>query len=179
MQFKDDDNDHQQQVRQPDGNEVFPFERQDLVDAQQARRVLDRIVGYKLSPLLWRKVKPGLSAGRVQSVATRIVVDRENEIRAFQPQEYWLLDALLDCGAGTFSARFYGTADKKMDVPDEATADKIIAAVSAEPFQIASVKRGEKQRNDSLHCNNLLQVCTSYHTIPPRESPRKTAEFTF
>lgn len=123
---------------------------QDLVDAQQARRVLDRIVGYKLSPLLWRKVKPGLSAGRVQSVATRIVVDRENEIRAFQPQEYWLLDALLDCGAGTFSARFYGTADnKKMDVPDEAAADKIIAAVSAEPFQIASVKRGEKQRSPS------------------------------
>ena len=123
---------------------------QDLVDAQQARRVLDRIVGYKLSPLLWRKVKPGLSAGRVQSVATRIVVDRENEIRAFQPQEYWLLDALLDCGAGTFTARFYGTADnKKMDVPDEATADKIIAAVSAEPFQIASVKRGEKQRSPS------------------------------
>ena len=122
---------------------------QDLVDAQQARRILDRIVGYKLSPLLWRKVKPGLSAGRVQSVATRIVVDRENEIRAFQPQEYWLLDALLDCGAGTFSARFYGTADKKMDVPDEATADKIIAAVSAEPFKIASVKRGEKQRSPS------------------------------
>lgn len=122
----------------------------DLVNAQQARRILDRIVGYKLSPLLWRKVKPGLSAGRVQSVATRIVVDRENEIRAFQPQEYWLLDALLDCGAGTFSARFYGTADnKKMDVPDEATADKIIAAVSAEPFQIASVKRGEKQRSPS------------------------------
>lgn len=122
---------------------------QDLVDAQQARRILDRIVGYKLSPLLWRKVKPGLSAGRVQSVATRIVVDRENEIRAFQPQEYWLLDALLDCGAGTFTARFYGKADKKMDVPDEATADKIIAAVSAEPFEIASVKRGEKQRSPS------------------------------
>ena len=120
-----------------------------LVDAYQARRVLDRIVGYKLSPLLWRKVKPGLSAGRVQSVATRIVVDRENEIRAFQPQEYWLLDALLDCGAGTFTARFYGTAEKKMDVPDEATADKIIAAVSAEPFKIASVKRGEKQRSPS------------------------------
>ena len=123
---------------------------QNLVDAQQARRVLDRIVGYQLSPLLWKKIRKGLSAGRVQSVATRIVVDRENEIRAFQPQEYWLLDALLDCGAGTFSARFYGTADnKKMDVPDEATADKIIAAVSAEPFQIASVKRGEKQRSPS------------------------------
>lgn len=123
---------------------------QNLVDAQQARRVLDRIVGYQLSPLLWKKIRKGLSAGRVQSVATRIVVDRENEIRAFQPQEYWLLDALLDCGAGTFSARFYGTADnKKMDVPDEATADKIIAAVSAELFQIASVKRGEKQRSPS------------------------------
>ena len=123
---------------------------QNLVDAQQARRVLDRIVGYQLSPLLWRKIRKGLSAGRVQSVATRLVVDRENEIRAFQPQEYWLLDALLDCGAGTFSARFYGTVDnKKMDVPDEATADKIIAAVSAEPFQIASVKRGEKQRSPS------------------------------
>lgn len=106
-------------------------------------------MGYKLSPLLWRKVKPGLSAGRVQSVATRIVVDRENEIRAFQPQEYWLLDALLDCGAGTFTARFYGTTDKKMDVPDEATADQIIAAVSAEPFKIASAKRGEKQRSPS------------------------------
>ena len=103
---------------------------QNLVDAQQARRVLDRIVGYQLSPLLWRKIRKGLSAGRVQSVATRLVVDRENEIRAFQPQEYWLLDALLDCGAGTFTARFYGTAEKKMDVPDEATADKIIAAVS-------------------------------------------------
>ena len=69
---------------------------QDLVDAQQARRILDRIVGYKLSPLLWRKVRRGLSAGRVQSVAIRMVVDRENEIRAFQPEEYWYLDAHLD-----------------------------------------------------------------------------------
>ena len=70
----------------------------DLVDAQQARRVLDRIVGYQLSPLLWKKVRRGLSAGRVQSVATRMVVDRENEIRNFQSEEYWLLDALLGCG---------------------------------------------------------------------------------
>ena len=101
---------------------------QDLVDAQQARRILDRIVGYKLSTLLWKKIKPGLSAGRVQSVATRIVVDRENEIRNFQSEEYWLLDALLGCGeAGEqFTARFYGTTEKKMDVPSEAEADRII-----------------------------------------------------
>ena len=81
----------------------------DLVDAQQARRILDRIVGYKLSPLLWRKVKPGLSAGRVQSVATRIVVDRENEIRAFQPQEYWTASTRCSTAArAAFTARFYG-----------------------------------------------------------------------
>ena len=124
---------------------------QDLVDAQQARRILDRIVGYKLSPLLWKKIKPGLSAGRVQSVATRIVVDRENEIRNFQSEEYWLLDALLGCGeAGEqFTARFYGTTEKKMDVPSEAEADRIIEAVSASPFRIYNVKRGQKQRSPS------------------------------
>lgn len=124
---------------------------QDLVDAQQARRILDRIVGYKLSPLLWKKIKPGLSAGRVQSVATRIVVDRENEIRNFQSEEYWLLDALLGCGeAGEqFTARFYGTTEKKMDVPSEAEADRIIETVSASPFRIYNVKRGQKQRSPS------------------------------
>ena len=88
---------------------------QDLVDAQQARRILDRIVGYKLSPLLWRKVKTGLSAGRVQSVATRMVVDREEEIKNFISEEYWLLDAYLNCGenTGSFAARFYGKGGKK------------------------------------------------------------------
>ena len=94
---------------------------QDLVDAQQARRILDRIVGYKLSPLLWRKVRRGLSAGRVQSVAIRMVVDRENEIRAFQPEEYWYLDAHLDRAGkkGGFVARYYGTADKKKELHSE------------------------------------------------------------
>ena len=77
----------------------------DLVDAQQARRILDRIVGYELSPLLWKKIRRGLSAGRVQSVATRMVVDREKEIRAFVPEEYWLLDAVLRSGEGEFTAR--------------------------------------------------------------------------
>ena len=87
---------------------------QNLVDSQQARRILDRIVGYELSPLLWRKIKKGLSAGRVQSVATRMVVDREEEIEAFQSQEYWLLDARLNCGAedAVFTARFHGKGDK-------------------------------------------------------------------
>ena len=89
---------------------------QDLVDAQQARRILDRIVGYKLSPLLWRKVRTGLYAGRVQSVATRMVVDREEEIKAFVSEEYWLLDALLsrDDG-GSFTARYYGEGEKKRE----------------------------------------------------------------
>ena len=90
----------------------------DLVDAQQARRILDRIVGYELSPLLWRKVKKGLSAGRVQSVATRMVSDREDEIQSFQAQEYWLLDARLNCGEenSTFTARFHGKGDKKQEL---------------------------------------------------------------
>ncbi len=89
----------------------------DLVDAQQARRILDRIVGYKLSPLLWRKIRRGLSAGRVQSVATRMVVDRENEIKNFVPEEYWHLDAVLSVdGKGSFTARYYGTEDKKAEL---------------------------------------------------------------
>ena len=123
---------------------------QDLVDAQQARRILDRIVGYKLSPLLWKKVKPGLSAGRVQSVATRIVVDREREIRDFKSEEYWLIDAELRCDTGdTFSARYYGEGDKKQDVKREEAADAIIRDVSAQPFTMHDVKRGEKQRSPS------------------------------
>ena len=92
---------------------------QDLVDAQQARRLLDRIMGYQLSPLLWRKIRRGLSAGRVQSVATRLVVDRENEIRAFVPQEYWSIDVTLDRIApniGRFKAHYHGEGKKKTDL---------------------------------------------------------------
>ena len=91
-----------------------------LVDAQQARRIVDRLVGYKISPFLWRKVRKGLSAGRVQSVATRLIVDREDEIEAFVPVEYWTIDALLETGEGKkFSARFYGKGERKMSLDDK------------------------------------------------------------
>ena len=120
----------------------------DLVDAQQARRVLDRIVGYQLSPLLWKKVRRGLSAGRVQSVATRLVVDRENEIRAFQPKEYWSLDVTLDRmeKSGSFVARYYGDS-KKRELTSEKHVDAVIADVEGKPFTVTSVKRAEKKRS--------------------------------
>ena len=119
----------------------------DLVDAQQARRLLDRIVGYQLSPLLWKKVRRGLSAGRVQSVATRLVVDRENEIRAFQPKEYWSLDVTLDLigKPGSFKARYFGT-DKKLELEQEAQVDAVIRDITGKAFTVAGVKRADKKR---------------------------------
>ena len=121
---------------------------QNLVDAQQARRLLDRIVGYKLSPLLWKKIKRGLSAGRVQSVATRMVVDRENAIRAFVPEEYWLLDAKLKHGSGTeFLARYYGSNGKKAEIKNEEQVTKIEEDVKNAPFVVTSVKRKDKTRS--------------------------------
>ena len=119
----------------------------DLVDAQQARRVLDRIVGYQLSPLLWKKVRRGLSAGRVQSVATRLVVDRENEIRAFQPREYWSLDVTLDRigKPGAFQARYFGES-KKRELENEAQVQEIIDDITGKEFTVKSVKRSEKKR---------------------------------
>ena len=120
----------------------------DLVDAQQARRVLDRIVGYQLSPLLWKKVRRGLSAGRVQSVATRLVVDRENEIRAFQSQEYWTLDAKLQlCGkSGSFTARYWGD-EKKRELENEEQTQAIIDDVTGKKFTVTNVKKAEKKRS--------------------------------
>ena len=119
----------------------------DLVDAQQARRILDRIVGYELSPLLWKKVRRGLSAGRVQSVATRLVVDRENEIRAFQPKEYWSLDVTLNRigKPGSFVAHYWGE-DKKRELENEAQTQAIIDDVKDGPFAITNVKKAEKKR---------------------------------
>ena len=122
---------------------------QNLVDAQQARRILDRIVGYELSPLLWKKIRRGLSAGRVQSVATRLVVEREEEIRAFQPQEYWSIQVDLERvrpNLGGFQAMFYGR-EKKIELHSQEEAEAIVAQVSAAPFSVSKVKRQEKLRN--------------------------------
>ena len=118
-----------------------------LVDAQQARRVLDRIVGYQLSPLLWKKVRRGLSAGRVQSVATRLVVDRENEIRAFVPKEYWSLDVTLDRvgKAGSFVAHYHG-GEKKIELKNEEQVNAVIRDITGKTFTVTSVRRAEKKR---------------------------------
>jgi DNA topoisomerase I len=120
----------------------------DLVDAQQARRVLDRIVGYKVSPLLWNKVRRGLSAGRVQTVALRLIVEREQEIRAFTPVEYWTLHALLDAGQPpAFEAKLFKYKDEDLAVHTQAEADAIVAAVEKAIWQVASVVQKEKRRN--------------------------------
>ena len=118
-----------------------------LVDAQQARRILDRIVGYELSPLLWKKIRRGLSAGRVQSVATRLVVDRENEIRAFIPQEYWSLDVTLDRMGkpGSFVAHYHGE-DKKRELTCEAEVQAVVDDITGKVFTVTNVKKGEKKR---------------------------------
>ncbi len=115
-----------------------------IVNAQQSRRLLDRIVGYKLSPLLWKKVQHGLSAGRVQSVATRIIVEREAEIRAFVPVEYWTISALLSDGDSSFTVRFWGNADGKVELHSEEDAVRVTGAVRGRPFTVKSVKRGTK-----------------------------------
>lgn len=146
---------------------------QDLVDAQQARRILDRIVGYKLSPLLWRKIKTGLSAGRVQSVATRMVVDREEEIKAFQSEEYWLLDANLSRdGGGSFTARFHGKGDKKQELHSEAEVNAVMDAVKAAPFTVAAVKRSEKQRSPAppFITSTLQQEASRRLSMTPRRT---------
>lgn len=120
----------------------------DLVDAQQARRVLDRIVGYKISPLLWKKVKKGLSAGRVQSVATRLICDREDEIEAFIPQEYWSIEALLGepKSKKDFKANFYGKDGKKMELPNEEITKQVLREVQHAEFIVGKVKIGESKR---------------------------------
>ena len=120
----------------------------DLVDAQQARRILDRIVGYQLSPLLWKKVRRGLSAGRVQSVATRLVVDRENEIRAFEPKEYWSLDVTLNRVGkpGSFVAHYYGSP-KKQELENEEQTMSVVRDIEGKEFTVTNVKKAEKKRS--------------------------------
>ena len=123
----------------------------DLVDAQQARRMLDRMVGYTISPLLWAKVKRGLSAGRVQSVALRIICDREDEINAFIPEEYWSLegDFQVKGEKKPLQAKFYGT-DKKMDIHSKEEMDKLLASLKDKEYEINEVKKGERIKNAPL-----------------------------
>lgn len=119
----------------------------DLVDAQQARRVLDRIVGYKLSPFLWKKVKRGLSAGRVQSVALKLIVDREKKIMAFVPEEYWTLDAKLVAGRKGFLAKFYGTTDgEKLDIHNGDEIEKIVKALDGAEYVVSKIKKGVRNK---------------------------------
>ena len=113
-----------------------------LVDAQQARRVLDRMVGYRISPLLWAKVKRGLSAGRVQSVALRLVADREEEINAFIPEEYWTLDVILKIKGEKrpLTAKFYGTDQKKMTIRSEQELNEIVKKIENAEFKVSDIK---------------------------------------
>ena len=147
---------------------------QNLVDAQQARRVLDRIVGYQLSPLLWKKIRRGLSAGRVQSVATRLVVEREEEINAFQPKEYWSLTADLSRVApnlGGFKAEFYGK-DKKMELGSREETEQVAQAVRGGQFRVASVKRQDKSRNPAppFITSTLQQEASRKLNMAPRRT---------
>jgi DNA topoisomerase I len=120
---------------------------ENLVDAQQARRVLDRLVGYQVSPLLWDKVRRGLSAGRVQTVALRLIVEREREIKAFEKKEYWTIDAHLAAGKPSFYARFFGKGEEKIEIPNGDEADKIRIALKKADWLVRTVDRKERRRN--------------------------------
>lgn len=119
----------------------------DLIDAQQARRALDRIVGYKISPLLWKKVRKGLSAGRVQSVAVRLIIDREEQIENFVPEEYWTLDAELLSGRKKFDSKFWGEGDKRLDITSEVQMNEILDYLEDKKYIVKDVRTGEKKRN--------------------------------
>ena len=148
---------------------------QNLVDAQQARRILDRLVGYELSPLLWKKIRRGLSAGRVQSVATRMVDDREREIEAFQPEEYWTLDANLlgnDLKKIPFAARYHGKNGKKAELKSEAEVDDVIHETENQAFIVKSVKRTDKQRSPSppFTTSTMQQEASRKLSMTPRRT---------
>ena len=123
-----------------------------LVDAQQARRVLDRMVGYKISPVLWAKVKRGLSAGRVQSVALRIICDREEEINAFIPEEYWTIDATLNVKGEKkpLVAKFYGDENGKIQIHNQSELDAILKEIESCEYKVLEVKKGERTKKPPL-----------------------------
>ena len=148
---------------------------QKLVDAQQARRILDRIVGYELSPLLWKTIRRGLSAGRVQSVATRMVDDRDREIEAFQPEEYWTLDANLlgsDVKRLPFAARYHGVGGKKAELKSADEVEAVVEATKNAPFVVKSVKRTDKQRSPSppFTTSTMQQEASRKLSMTPRRT---------
>ncbi len=145
---------------------------QDLVDAQQTRRILDRLVGYKLSPLLWKKVRKGLSAGRVQSVATRMVDDRDRQIEAFQPEEYWTLDAKLGEKAAAFTARYHGKNGKKTELKSAAEVDAVVAETEGETFFVRSLKRTDKIRKPAppFTTSTMQQEASRKFAMTPRRT---------
>ncbi|EEL80732.1 DNA topoisomerase 1 [Bacillus cereus AH1271] len=122
----------------------------DLVDAQQARRILDRLVGYNISPLLWKKVKKGLSAGRVQSVAVRLIIEREKEIQIFEPEEFWTIKTEFVKGKDTFEASFYGVDGEKVQLTNETQVNEIIEQMKDNAFSVENVTRKERKRNPAL-----------------------------
>ncbi|MBR5792174.1 MAG: type I DNA topoisomerase, partial [Ruminiclostridium sp.] len=147
---------------------------QNLVDAQQARRILDRVVGYQLSPLLWKKIRRGLSAGRVQSVATRLVAEREAEIRAFVPEEYWTLEAHLDRIApnlGSFKTQFWGR-EKKMELKSKEQVDEVLNAIQNSPFTVSNIKRQDKSRAPAppFITSSLQQEASRKLNMSPRRT---------
>lgn len=117
-----------------------------LVDSQQARRIMDRIVGYEISPILWKRVKSGLSAGRVQSVALKLIVDRQKEIDAFKPEEYWTITAKHDEEKIKFESEFYGSKSKKMKISNEAGADKVLNKLNKNRFEVVDIKKTKRKR---------------------------------
>ncbi|EJQ48529.1 DNA topoisomerase 1 [Bacillus cereus BAG6X1-2] len=133
--------------------ESFKYPRainMDLVDAQQARRILDRLVGYNISPLLWKKVKKGLSAGRVQSVAVRLIIEREREIQSFEPEEFWTIKTEFVKGKDTFEASFYGVDGEKVQLTNKAQVNEIIEKMKDNAFSVENVTRKERKRNPAL-----------------------------
>ena len=149
----------------------------DLVNAQQARRILDRIVGYKLSPFLWKKVRKGLSAGRVQSVVTRLIVDREREINSFIPDEYWTVDALLSYKGKDFTAHFYGAEKGKLDLKNRQEVDEVLAKVDGAEYKVKSYKTSKKKRQPAPpFITSTLQQDASRRLSMPAKRVMKVAQ---